>query len=70
MRKDNWEEIVEDLENGMMVEEIVLDEVETIESNEGMEHVIYVGGKVQSVFTPKKEKKEPIKAFWRMLKLV
>ena len=51
-----------------MIEEIIPNEVETIESNEGTEEVIYIGGKVQLVYTPKKESGEAIKAFWRMLK--
>ena len=68
VHKDNWAEIMEDLEKGMMIEEIIPDEVEMIESDEGTEEVIYVGGKVQSVYTPKKERGKAIKAFWRMLK--
>ena len=46
VRKDNWEEIVEDFEKGMMVEEIIPDAVKMIESNEGIEEVIYIEGKV------------------------
>lgn len=70
VHRENWREIVEDMELGMLVEEMEGDALERIEYEHGTEEVVYVGSKTQSVFTPKKEKEGTMRAFWSMLRPV
>ena len=65
---DTIAEIVQDMEAGKVVEEVEYEATEMIEHEEGTEEVIYVGGKTQSVFTPKKKEEEARSAFWKRIR--
>ena len=64
------EEIVRDMEAGMVVEEVEYEDRETIVHEEGIEEVIYVGGKTQSIYTPRKDNKKAWRVFWRRIKSI
>ena len=61
---DNFQEIVKDMQGGAIVEEVEYDDIETNITDDGVEDVIYVGGKTQSIYTPKKRKEEARRVFW------
>ena len=56
------------METGQVVEEVEYEATEIIKHEDAIEEVIYVGGKTQSVYTPKKNKQKWGKIFWDMIK--
>ena len=62
------QEIVRDMQSGAIVEEVEYDNIETNVTEEGVEDIIYVGGKTRSIFTPKKNKDKVWRVFWDRIK--
>ena len=67
---DSIQEIIRDMQRGARVEEVEYDDIETKVTEEGVEDVIYVGGKTQSIFIPKKEKEKGWRVFWDRIKSI
>ena len=63
-------EIVRDMQSGAIVEEVEYDDIETKVTEEGVEDVIYVGGKTQSIYTPKKNKEKAWRVFWDLARSI
>ena len=64
------QEIVRDMQSGAIVEEVEYDDIETNITEQGVEDVIYVGGKTRSIFTPKKNKDKVWRVFWDRIKSI
>ena len=64
------QEIVRDMQSGAIVEEVEYDDIKTNVTEEGVEDVIYVGGKTRSIYTPKKNKDKVWRVFWDRIKSI
>ena len=67
---ESIEEIVRDMQTGAIVEEVEYDNIETNITEDGVEDVIYVGGKTRSIYTPKKDKERAWRVFWDRVKSI
>lgn len=68
--KESIKEIVKDIQTGAIVEEVEYDDIEMNIIEDGLEDVIYIGEKTQSIYIPKKNKEKAWRVFWNLARLI